>query len=145
MAAASASPGRRPYPSSACRRPREDRSMRSRRCTRGRRGPSSSIVFVAAAHPILRKVVAGFVASLGREIDVMIRAVEHVDAARKGRVGVENVFAARLVLGKRADADHVLAAARLLPLVVPERGGILRLIRRERRKVVEVKIATERR
>src|ERR1700688_3923408 len=66
---------------------------------------SSSIVFIVAAHPELRKLMASLVTPLGRQVDVVVGAVEHVDAARIGRVRVEHV--ARLVPGERADADRI--------------------------------------
>src|ERR1700730_2752209 len=47
----------------------------------------SSGVFISAAHPELAP--AAFVAPLGRQIDVVIRRVQQVDAARIGGIGVK--------------------------------------------------------
>src|ERR1700724_649937 len=47
-------------------------------------------VFIVPPDPKLREVVAGFVAALGHEIEVVVGRIQYVDPARVGRVGVKH-------------------------------------------------------
>src|SRR5580700_10330914 len=96
-------------------------------------------VFVVTAHPELGIALSGLVATPGREVEELVGAVDRVDAAGVGRVGVEHL--ALSVLGEGADPLAVLQPGR--GHVVVDRGPVRYRVRRERdaEVVVEVRLA----
>src|ERR1700741_2814396 len=62
-------------------------------------------VLIVPADPLHREIEAVLVAALGHEVEVLVGAVHHVDAARVAGIGVEHL--AVLILGEDADSDLV--------------------------------------
>ncbi len=54
-------------------------------------GDQSAVILVVAAQPFLRVVETAFVASLGYEVEIVIRAVQHVDPPRVGRISAKDL------------------------------------------------------
>src|SRR5262249_54372745 len=96
-------------------------------------------IAVAIAHPAHRmRLLARLVASLRHQVEVLIRGVHHVEAARIARIGME--YAAARILEKYADAGQLRSAPGFWHIVVgvPSVGCA---VRPERYVVVEVEVA----
>src|SRR5579875_505923 len=123
----------RPSPSATPRKPASRRSGE-----RPEIEMSVMAVLVVAAQPFHGEFEAALVAAPGHEIEVVISAVEHVEAPRIAGIGVEHL--AGLVLVEDADPGHLRHRARpkLIVVIGPARGDLLR---RERHLVIEIEIA----
>ena len=94
------------------------------------------------AHPVSEVAIDGFVASLWCNVKEGVAAEEHLAAARKGRIGVEDL--AKLVPVEHAAARHFVDYAGAIPIVVV-RLAVGDLLRCERHVEVEVEVVAVRR
>src|SRR3984885_5650957 len=79
-------------------------------------GELLALVLVVAAHPVLGIVVAGLVAALRDQVQVLVGGVHNVEAPRVRRIGMEDVPA--VALAEDADALPIREAGAARTVVV---------------------------
>src|SRR3974390_21482 len=98
----------------------------------------SGVVFVVAAHPEL--ISAALIAALRRQIDVIVRPVQHVHAA--GIAGVSVEYRAGFILVEDTDADKFGTYCFRSSVVVVDLPA-RHFLRRERNIIIVIEIRTK--